>query len=56
MSFKVVIVLTEIFLEKLTFYVLIGYQVVTFIKESQDMYCFFSPIKSTYFQNNELVY
>lgn len=41
-SFKVVIVLTEIVVEKITFYILIGYQVVSFIKENQDMYYFFS--------------
>lgn len=54
-SFKVVIVLTEIVLEKLTFCILIGYQVVSFIKENQDLYVFFSPFIHQ-FPNNELVY
>lgn len=53
-SFKVVIVLTEIVVEKITFYILIGYQVVSFIKENQDMYCFFSPFIHQV-PNNELV-
>lgn len=39
--FKVVTVLAGIFLEKLTLYILLGYQVVSFIKENQDMYLIF---------------
>lgn len=44
--FKVVIVITEIFLEKLTLYILFVYQVVPFLKKNQDMYLIFSPFYS----------
>lgn len=43
MPFKVVIVVTGIFLEKLTLYILFVYQVVPFIMKKQDIYLISPP-------------